>query len=136
MVNLTPISPFFQNKTKEVIKGIFPNIWGDKGKSSKHIGDFINTIPNIGENQGFFMYSILYVDDEEVLLGLNKIYLERIGEFSVDTAKSTQDGLKKIPEQQYDAIVSDYDMPPHGWDRVFKRGPFPVREPAISPLHR
>jgi PAS domain S-box-containing protein len=57
------------------------------------------------------MYSILYVDDEEVLLSLNKIYLERTGEFSVDTAISAQDGLRKIPEQQYDAIVSDYDMP-------------------------
>jgi CheY-like chemotaxis protein len=111
MVNLTPISPFFQNKTKVVIKGIFPNIWGDTGKSSKDIGDFIFAITHIGETRAFFMYSILYVDDEEVLLGLNKIYLERTGEFSVDTAKSAQDGLRKIPEQQYDAIVSDYDMP-------------------------
>lgn len=53
----------------------------------------------------------MYVDDEEVLLGLNKIYLERTREFSVDTANSARDGLRKISEQRYDAIVSDYDMP-------------------------
>jgi PAS domain S-box-containing protein len=57
------------------------------------------------------MYSILYVDDEEVLLGLNKIYLERTGDFSVETAKSAQDGLIRIQARNYDAIVSDYDMP-------------------------
>jgi PAS domain S-box-containing protein len=57
------------------------------------------------------MYSILYVDDEEVLLGLNKIYLEKTGEFAVDTSTSAKEGLEKIGEQSYDAIVSDYDMP-------------------------
>ncbi|MDO9326309.1 MAG: PAS domain S-box protein [Methanoregula sp.] len=57
------------------------------------------------------MYSILYVDDDEILLDVNKIYLERKGEFSVDIANSALDALKMIPEQSYDAIVSDYDMP-------------------------
>ncbi len=57
------------------------------------------------------MYSVLYVDDEEVLLGLNKIYLEKGGEFSVDTSLSAMEGLKKIHEHSYDAVISDYDMP-------------------------
>jgi len=57
------------------------------------------------------MYSILYVDDEEILLGLNKIYLERGGEFSVDTSASAPDALKKLCTVSYDAIISDYDMP-------------------------
>jgi PAS domain S-box-containing protein len=57
------------------------------------------------------MYSVLYVDDDEILLGLNKIYLEKTGEFSIDTAKSAGEALGKIAGQSYDAIVSDYDMP-------------------------
>jgi PAS domain S-box-containing protein len=57
------------------------------------------------------MYSVLYVDDEEILLGLNKIYLEKTREFIVDTTNSAQDALEKIPKTHYDAIVSDYDMP-------------------------
>ncbi|MCK9579826.1 MAG: PAS domain S-box protein [Methanoregula sp.] len=57
------------------------------------------------------MYSILYVDDEEVLLDLNKIYLEKDGEFTVDTISSAEDAIKKIRVHSYDAIVSDYEMP-------------------------
>jgi PAS domain S-box-containing protein len=57
------------------------------------------------------MYSVLYVDDEEILLGLNKIYLEKTGEFLVDTTNSALDALIKIQGKRYDAIVSDYDMP-------------------------
>ena len=57
------------------------------------------------------MYSILYVDDEEILLGVNKIFLERGGEFSVDTTTSAVEALKKIRTLSYDAIISDYEMP-------------------------
>lgn len=57
------------------------------------------------------MYSILYVDDEEILLGLNKIYLERGGDFSVDTSASAPEALKKLCTVSYDAIISDYEMP-------------------------
>ncbi|MDE4907678.1 PAS domain S-box protein [Methanogenium marinum] len=55
--------------------------------------------------------SILYVDDESILLDSTKRYLERPGDYEVDTASSAKDGLKKIQEQEYDAIVSDYQMP-------------------------
>ncbi|MFA6226491.1 MAG: response regulator [Methanoregula sp.] len=57
------------------------------------------------------MYSVLYVDDDEILLDVNKIYLERTGEFSVDTVNFALEALKMIPERSYDAIVLDYDMP-------------------------
>ena len=53
------------------------------------------------------MYSILYVDDEEILLGLNKIYLERGGEFSVETSASAPEALEKLCNVSYDAIISD-----------------------------
>lgn len=57
------------------------------------------------------MYSILYVDDDEVLLGVNKIILEKTGEYSVDISTSAQDALIRIPSSNYDLILSDYQMP-------------------------
>ena len=57
------------------------------------------------------MYSILYVDDDEILLGVNKIYLEKNGDFSVDIATSAHEALVRIPDANYDLILSDYQMP-------------------------
>jgi len=57
------------------------------------------------------MYSILYVDDDEALLAVNKLLLENTGDFSVDTLFSAQEALERIPSVKYDAIVSDYQMP-------------------------
>jgi len=57
------------------------------------------------------MLSILYVDDEQELLDLGKIFLERIGKFTLDTADSAGAGLEKLKINHYDAIVSDYLMP-------------------------
>jgi PAS domain S-box-containing protein len=57
------------------------------------------------------MYAILYVDDDEILLNVNKIYLEKTGDFSVDVANSGTLALDRIASGQYDAILSDYQMP-------------------------
>lgn len=57
------------------------------------------------------MYTILYVDDEKSLLDLCKIFLEKSGEYKVDISDSALGILDKIQPGQYDAIVSDYDMP-------------------------
>ncbi|MFA6362185.1 response regulator [Methanoregula sp.] len=57
------------------------------------------------------MYSILYVDDDEALLAVNKLLLENTGDFSVDTLLSAKEALERIPAVKYDAIVSDYQMP-------------------------
>jgi len=57
------------------------------------------------------MISILYVDDETTLLEVTKIYLERTGEFTVDTCTSARDGIGKLDAHFYDAVVSDYQMP-------------------------
>jgi PAS domain S-box-containing protein len=54
--------------------------------------------------------SILYVDDEVMLLEVTGIYLTDMG-FRVDTAESGEEALTKIREIRYDAIVSDYQMP-------------------------
>jgi|LAHT01.1.fsa_nt_gb DNA-binding response OmpR family regulator len=58
-----------------------------------------------------FMISLLYIDDEPDLLELGKRFLQREEDFSVDTLDSATLALKRIHEERYDAIVSDYMMP-------------------------
>lgn len=54
---------------------------------------------------------VLYVDDEPALLDLGKEYLEEFGNFIVETAVSAEDALKLIEQNDYDALISDYQMP-------------------------
>lgn len=56
-------------------------------------------------------YHVLCVDDEDFLLDISKLFLEREGDFKVDTALSASEGLNKQLDTQYDAIISDYEMP-------------------------
>lgn len=57
------------------------------------------------------MPSVLYVDDEPELLTLCRLSLEKDGKFTVDTAGSAAEGLRKLREGRYDVIISDYLMP-------------------------
>ena len=57
------------------------------------------------------MISILYVDDEPGLLEVGKLFMEQGGEFVVDTAVSAPDALRILQSKDYDAIISDYQMP-------------------------
>ncbi len=57
------------------------------------------------------LYRILYVDDEPSLLEIGKLFLENNQGFSVDCVQSGLDALDKISAGQYDAMVSDYQMP-------------------------
>ena len=57
------------------------------------------------------MIRVLYVDDEPGLLELARLFIERMGNFSVDTVESAYGALDKIKDKKYDAIVSDYQMP-------------------------
>lgn len=68
----------------------------------------IKSDPKSGKNK---MISVLYVDDETSLLEVTKIYIERSGEFSVDTTPSALTALMIMATRMYDAIISDYQMP-------------------------
>ena len=57
------------------------------------------------------LYNLLYVDDEDSLLDLTKLYMERSGEFSVDTATSAKEAIGMLVKRPYAAIISDYQMP-------------------------
>ncbi len=55
---------------------------------------------------------ILLVDDERGLLEQAKIFLERENEsFQVETVASAEEALDIFEEEEYDVIVSDYQMP-------------------------
>ncbi|PWR73254.1 hypothetical protein DK846_05370 [Methanospirillum lacunae] len=56
-------------------------------------------------------YRVLYVDDEPTLLEIGKLYLEQKWKFVVTTVQSANDALDFLILNQYDAIVSDYQMP-------------------------
>lgn len=55
---------------------------------------------------------IIFVDDDEDILHQAKTFLEDIyGELDVHIESSAIDGLQKIEEEYYSAVVSDYRMP-------------------------
>lgn len=51
------------------------------------------------------------VDDEEVLLVVAKVFLERSGDMKVDTVQSAAEAMRKLENASYDVIVADYEMP-------------------------
>jgi PAS domain S-box-containing protein len=57
------------------------------------------------------LIEILYVDDEADLLEIGKLFLERSDDIRVDTADSVTMAWNKMDWNQYDAIISDYQMP-------------------------
>jgi len=57
------------------------------------------------------MISVLYVDDEPGLLDIGKLFLEEGGQFRVDTINSATEALTLLNTKNYDAIISDYQMP-------------------------
>ena len=57
------------------------------------------------------IHRVLYVDDEETLLNVTRLYFEREGSCSIDTAGSAEEGFRKMETSRYDAIICDFDMP-------------------------
>ncbi|HUH79533.1 MAG TPA: response regulator [Methanoregula sp.] len=55
--------------------------------------------------------SVLYVDDEPDLLEIGKEFLEQSGQFTVDIIPSASAALTLLGTKNYDAIISDYQMP-------------------------
>lgn len=53
---------------------------------------------------------ILLVDDDPDLLELGATLLEREG-LEIDTVAEAEKGLEKLEEMDYDAVISDYQMP-------------------------
>lgn len=57
-------------------------------------------------------FRVLHVDDEPELLEIVGIFLEREDDrFSVVQATSASIGLDQLSQQEFDCVISDYDMP-------------------------
>ncbi|MEI6842044.1 MAG: PAS domain S-box protein [Methanomicrobiales archaeon] len=56
-------------------------------------------------------FRVLYVDDEPDLLDICKLFLEDTGDFSVATIDSAHAALDLLGQEQFDVIISDYQMP-------------------------
>ena len=54
------------------------------------------------------MISVLYVDDEQLLLDIGKVYLARTGQFQVDILESALTALDVMKTRSYDVVISDY----------------------------
>ena len=53
---------------------------------------------------------VLYVDDEQGLLELGKLYLERSGELTVTITPHTHEAIRILEHERFDVIISDYQM--------------------------
>lgn len=63
---------------------------------------------------------ILHVDDEPLILELTQIYLERDREMKITTCRSAEEALDLVNIEEFDAIISDYEMPGmNGIDLLF-----------------
>lgn len=67
--------------------------------------------PEIGAQLTDSPIKVLIVDDEEYLLELSRIFLERSGGIHAEVAPSARLALDKLLLDHYDVIVSDYQMP-------------------------
>mgnify|MGYP001592118673 CR=1 FL=1 len=56
------------------------------------------------------MIRVLHVDDDLTFLEIAKQCLEAQGRIQVDTVLSAEEALEKLREEEYDAVISDYQM--------------------------
>jgi CheY-like chemotaxis protein len=57
------------------------------------------------------MHSVLIIDDQQDLLDITRMFLERFGEMNVDTVRSAKEALAKMKDRNFDALVVDFDLP-------------------------
>lgn len=57
------------------------------------------------------LISVLYVDDEEVLLTVSRHYFKRYPDISLTTTSSVNMALQILEAFSFDVIISDYQMP-------------------------
>ena len=57
------------------------------------------------------MISVLFVDDELVLLDIGRLFLERAGDFVVTGSDSGQKAVTLLSKNTYDVIIADFEMP-------------------------
>ena len=54
---------------------------------------------------------VLHVDDDDCFLNVSKQILEMDGKIMVETVTSVDDAFENLQQFNYDAVISDYEMP-------------------------
>jgi PAS domain S-box-containing protein len=54
---------------------------------------------------------VLHVDDDASILEVSKLLLQEMGSFEIGNACCVDEAFKKLAAQNYDIIISDYEMP-------------------------
>jgi len=57
------------------------------------------------------MHSVLIIDDQQDLLDITRLFLERFCEMNVETAISAKEALAKLKDRNFDALVVDLYLP-------------------------
>lgn len=57
-------------------------------------------------------HRVIIIDDMTTMIRIMKKFLEDIGFENIDTAENGEEALKKIKENKYDLIISDWNMEP------------------------
>ncbi len=57
------------------------------------------------------MHSVLIIDDQQDLLDVTRLFLERFGGMRVETAKTAKEALARLKDLTFDALVVDLDLP-------------------------
>ena len=65
--------------------------------------------------------NILIIDDEPALCQLMKSFLEKRGQYHVDTVTTGTEGIKKVSEFSYDSVILDVLMPDLSGYETLKR---------------
>jgi PAS domain S-box-containing protein len=68
-------------------------------------------IPDLAPSNKKSIIRVLHVDDDVCLLEVSKQILSIENNFEIDTVTSVDEAFKKMEQQTYDAVVSDYEMP-------------------------
>ena len=79
--------------------------------NSKVIETTIQPAIIVGASEKKDSLRILHVDDDSSILETSKLILMDMSNFEIDTANCVNEAFKKLEQQKYDAIISDYEMP-------------------------
>jgi len=64
----------------------------------------------------------LFVDDERSFLDQTEIFLKRSDNgIKISSVLDVEEALSLLEKENFDVIVSDYQMPEKKWIRIFKR---------------
>ncbi|OPY33082.1 MAG: sensory histidine kinase AtoS [Methanomassiliicoccales archaeon PtaU1.Bin124] len=57
------------------------------------------------------MIRLLFVDDDAGMIEIVRFFLEADGKYEMDAVTSAKEGMEKLNGKEYDAVISDYQMP-------------------------